>query len=202
MVFEGGEGSGKSTQSKRLYDYLQGLGIKSDLVREPGGTPMAEQIRRIIISTGEDMSRLPETEYLLFAAARAELFGDRIIPELEKGNHVLSDRSYISSRVYQGIVEGVDLSFMDYVNNFVTRGVIPDLVFIFDVDPKIGLEAKTKEEVNRFELEDLEFHQNVRRAYLEIAEQNENYVLVERDRDEIKTHELVRFHVKDRLNIG
>jgi dTMP kinase len=185
IVFEGGEGSGKSTQARLLQGYFKESGISSTQIREPGGSPTAEKIREIIINP--EIERLPETEFLLFSAARVELFKRVVIPNLELGIHVLSDRNYLSSIVYQGYVKGVPLELIDYINRVLTEGNKPDLTFIFDVPVEEGPE----------------FHERVRRGYLEMVGKTENCVLIERgNRNAEEIYEEVKGHVRERLSIG
>jgi|TARA_Y100000310_G_scaffold340081_1_gene434705 dTMP kinase len=201
IVFEGGEGSGKSTQARLLQGYFKESGISSTQIREPGGSPTAEKIREIIINP--EIERLPETEFLLFSAARVELFKRVVIPNLELGIHVLSDRNYLSSIVYQGYVKGVPLELIDYINRVLTEGNKPDLTFIFDVPVEEGLASKVGAERNRFEDEGPEFHERVRRGYLEMVGKTENCVLIERgNRNAEEIYEEVKGHVRERLSIG
>ena len=201
ILFEGGEGSGKSTQASKLYDHFQREGISSKLTREPGGVLTSEIIRDIIIN--KEIDRCPETEFLLFAAARAELFRRHIIPSLEKGEHVISARGYFSSEIYQGHVKRVPLEIIYQINKFAMDGFYPNITFILDVPVKIGLAAKLGDEINRFEMEDMEFHQRVREGYLNIPKQSDGKcVLIERDERSVEEiHELVKQYLRDMLEL-
>ena len=171
ITFEGGEGCGKTTQLNLLKEKLQTLKIPSVFTREPGGTPEAEQIRNLLFSCDLD----PMTEVLLFAAARREHLINKIIPELENGKVVVSDRFIDSTRVYQSCGMGIDINIVDDLYKKVAGDFDPDLTFIFDIDPKLGLERSLKHNLDinsdedRYEKMGLEFHNKVRAGFLNIA---------------------------------
>jgi len=165
IVFEGGEGSGKSTQAKALRRRLLRLGYPVVFTREPGGTPIGNRLRRWV-KWGEGLT--PQTELLFILAARRQLVAEVIRPALERGEIVICDRYSYSTLAYQGYGRGMDLSLLGTLNTLVTEGVTPDLVVFLDMDIKEGLERKGRDR-DRFEREDMSFHRRVREGYLEMA---------------------------------
>ena len=180
IVIVGGEGSGKGLQARKLGEYLQDRNINFLKTREPGGTKVGERIREILKQTlPENMNE--RTELFLFEAARAQLFDKVIVPAIEKGHWAISDRSFICTSAYQGHARGMPLDFVYGANDFATFGYKPDLAFLIDVDPRIGLEK----EVEKWEIfseemdpEKLEFHNKVRKGYLKEAERMDNFVVI------------------------
>ena len=164
ITFEGGEGSGKSTQAKALYRRLLSIGISCVLTHEPGGTPLGNRLRRLLRGEGEID---PQTELFLFAASRAQLVREVIRPSLERGALVISDRFFYSTIAYQGYGRGLDLTIIEELNRIATEGLCPDLVVLLDIPVEEGLARKRLRD--RFEKEELAFHQRVREGYLEMA---------------------------------
>jgi dTMP kinase len=173
VTFEGGEGSGKSTQARVLYRRLLKLGIPALLTHEPGGTPLGKQLRRWLKGEGEID---PQTELLLFNASRAHLVSQVIRPALEKGTVVICDRFADSTTVYQGYGRGLDFALIEAVNNIATHGLHPDLTVLLDVTVEQGLDRKSLRD--RFEREETAFHQRVRQGYLEMAKREPGRWLV------------------------
>jgi dTMP kinase len=186
ITFEGGEGAGKSTQIKHLSTYLTELSIPHLLTREPGGTVLAEKIRTLLV-TGKADAMDPLTEYLLFSAARRDHLEKVIKPALSQGSWVLCDRFYDSSYVYQGLSpkpdRALNLPFMDRVYKEIAGPRFePDLTFVFDIDPKIGLarvqkrsdlsDDKRTVQENRFESKGLDFHNRIRQGFLKLQANN------------------------------
>ena len=172
ITFEGGEGTGKSTQLKLLADRLRGQGVDVLTTREPGGTPEAEAIRNLLVNGNPD-SMSAEAEALLNYAARDHHLGNVIRPALVKGFTVICDRFMDSTKAYQGFAGGASLSFIDALESSIVGETLPDMTLIFDLDPLIGLErAKARGGADRFERKGLEFHQKLRAGFLEIARQN------------------------------
>ncbi len=164
VVFEGGEGSGKSTQTRMLCEHLEKSGIPVLLVHEPGYTPLGNEIRQWLKGNiGID----PVTELLLFEASRVELVKNVIRPALASGTVVVCDRFYHSTIAYQGYGRGLDLQLIETLNKIATGGLEPDLVIFFDADIDKALERKHYKD--HFDLEDMDFHQRVKEGYLEIA---------------------------------
>ena len=172
ITFEGGEGSGKSTAIERLGEMLRSLGKKVVITREPGGTPISEEIRSVILdraNTGMD----PWTEALLYAAARRQHVKERIEPALEEGAIVISDRYVDSSLAYQGGARGLGIDKVLLLNQFALDGVMPDLTIYFDLAPETGLGRIRKSEnreVNRLDLERISFHEKVRESFLALKD--------------------------------
>jgi len=166
ITFEGGEGSGKSTQAARLRDRLAAEGRKAILLREPGGTPLGEQLRQAILHRTSDMT--PEAELLLFLAARAELVRSVILPALDDGAIVLCDRFSDSTLAYQGFGRGLDLETVRRLDAFATSGLFPDLTVLLDLPAEVGSKRKSAE-TDAFQREDGGFHQRVRQGYLTLA---------------------------------
>jgi dTMP kinase len=167
ITFEGGEGAGKTTQITRLAAKLKENGAAVLTTREPGGTPEAEAIRRVIVSGSVGRwSALAET--LLINAARDSHLRDKIRPALESGMIVLCDRFMDSTRAYQGAAGGVDPALISSLERHVVGGTKPDLTIILDIDPQQGL-SRAKSDENRFERKSIEFHVKLRAAFREIA---------------------------------
>jgi dTMP kinase len=168
ITFEGGEGSGKSTQIARLAERLRAGGRDPVVTREPGGTPLGEGIRALLL----DPARPPDalTEALLMVAARAELVARVIRPALARGQVVLCDRYADSTLVYQGAGRGLDRALLRSLNEAATGGLTPDLTLLLDLDPAIGLSRRSAAgEPNRLDREPEAFHARVRAAYLELS---------------------------------
>lgn len=177
IVFEGPEGSGKTTQAKLLYNHLK---KKYDVVltREPGGTQIAEKIRKIILSTKTKIS--PLTELLLYEASRAQHISEVILPNLNEHKIVISDRYADASIVYQGYARGLGIELVNKLNDIVVGNLVPDITFILDIEPKEGLRrVKTRRgSFDRLEKENLEFHKKIRDGYLKLAENKKNYFVI------------------------
>lgn len=168
ITFEGGEGAGKSTQAKRLAARVERLGLTSVISREPGGTPIGEDIRAIIL---KDRPQDPVTELLLFAAARAEHMTSMIRPALDDGAWVICDRFMDSSRVYQGKLYNVEADLIRYLEKYTVSPDYPDLTLILDLPPAVGLErAAVRGTLSRYDAERIETHEVLRQGFLEIAE--------------------------------
>jgi dTMP kinase len=181
ITFEGGEGSGKSTQAKRLAERLQLRGHEVVLTREPGGSPGAEAIRHLLLS-GIAKPLGTEAETFMFAAARDDHVSTTIRPALARNAWVVCDRFIDSTRVYQGTLGNVDQRLIRAIERLVVGETIPDLTFILDVPPEIGLAraAGRGAGADRFEAEELEYHRLLREAYRDLAEQEpERCVLID-----------------------
>lgn len=174
IVFEGGDGSGKSTILEKVYDYLVNNGVKCIKTREPGGIKISEYIRSIILDTkNTEMDR--KTEALLYAAARRQHLVEKVIPELNNGTIVLCDRFIYSSLAYQGYAREIDVEEIFQINKFAVGEYMPDLNILFDVSPEVGLSRINKNkdrEVNRLDLEKMDFHKRVREGYYKLVEEN------------------------------
>jgi len=178
ITLEGIEGSGKSTHVAMLADRLESSGYKVVLAREPGGTAVGEQIRRILKRNDSRVSISNETELLLFAASRAELVRSVILPSLQAGMIVICDRFMDSTTAYQGCARGLDMDDVAAVNEMAVGEAVPDLTILLDVGVDEGFRRlagrsrRTGVEPDRIERAGLRFHREVRRAYLELARLN------------------------------
>ncbi|MFA5958382.1 dTMP kinase [Hyphomicrobium sp.] len=167
ITFEGGEATGKSTQTKRLAERLQQAGIPVVVTREPGGTPVGEDVRELIM---KDRPTDPVTELLLFAAARAEHMTSIIRPALDEGTWVISDRFIDSTRVYQGKLYGIERTFIEQLERFTVAPDYPDLTLILDVPANEGVErAQSRGTLSRYDAQRIETHEALREGFLEIA---------------------------------
>ena len=171
ITVEGPEGSGKSSVCRRIYDKLLELGYDVILTREPGGTPISEAIREVILNK-ENTSMDGRTEALLYAASRRQHLIEKVWPALKEGKIVLCDRYLDSSLAYQGGARGLGVDEILAVNMFATDGTFPDLTLLFDIEPELGLARIAKNqnrEVNRLDLEKIDFHNNVRNTFLSLS---------------------------------
>jgi dTMP kinase len=170
ITIEGPDGSGKTTLAGRLAEHLRGAGIATLLTREPGGTAIGERIRSILLEAGAERHELdPATDALLFSAARSRHVVEIIRPALERGEIVISARFSDSTLAYQGYGGGLPLDMLRTIQRIATHGLRPDLTILLDLPVADGLSRKAAE-ITRFELTfDLDFHQRVRRGFLEMA---------------------------------
>lgn len=177
ITFEGIEGCGKSTQVRLLCEYLDRRQIPYLNTREPGGTPIAEAIRRVILDPATP-EMLPETELLLYSASRAQHTGELILPALAAGKLVISDRYYDSTYAYQGAARALNTDFIDVLTRFATFGLQPHLTILLDLPAEEGLARIRQRSLDRLEQEALSFHQKVREQFLFIAKKHEYRYLV------------------------
>lgn len=171
ITLEGTEGSGKSSAMEIVYKRLIDEGYSLVKTREPGGTPISEQIRNVILDKG-NTAMDGRTEALLYAASRRQHLVEKIWPSLKEGKLVFCDRYLDSSLAYQGFARELGIEEVLNINLFATENTFPDLTLLFNLDPKIGLERISKDkgrEVNRLDLEKLSFHQKVHQGYLLLA---------------------------------
>ena len=193
IVFEGGEGCGKSTQAKALEGQLRRLGFKTVLTHEPGGTLLGNKLRRWL-KWGRGVTT--QTELFLFVASRSQLVTKVIRPALERGEVVICDRFDASTFAYQGYGRGMDLAFLETINSFVTDGLSPDLVILLDLDVEKGLKRK-RMRLDCFEREEFAFHHRVRDAYLKLAAADpERWLVVDGALPEEKVRDLIWTRVK------
>ena len=181
ITLEGPEGSGKSSQLPALADFLRSRGYTVLTTREPGGTPIGDQVRQVLTRM-ENQGMSPRSETLLFCAARAQLVDQVIRPALARGEVVISDRYADSTLAYQGYGHGNDLAVLRQLLHFATGGLWPDLTLLLDVDSAAGLERRRSSggEWNRLDDYALSFHQRVRQGYLDLARsQPERWVVVD-----------------------
>ena len=189
ITLEGPEGGGKTSQSMQLVEHLQEHGYDVLHSREPGGTSIGEQIRRVLFSLDNTLMH-PRAEFLLFSAARAQHVNEVILPQLEKGQIVVCDRFYDASLAYQGYGHDLDLETLKSITNFATGGLIPDLTLLLDLPVEEGLKRREQDgNWNRLDAYDLEFHHRVREGYLAMAaSEPDRWVIIDAQRpfDEIR----------------
>ena len=198
VTLEGVEGAGKTTQITRLAKIL---GESAIVTREPGGTPISEQIRDIFLNSS-DMA--PHTELMLIAAARAQHVNDVILPALNGDRIVICDRFSDATVAYQGYRKGIDLKLIEQVNNIATGGLKPNITFLLDLPPDVGLQRKrdSVEPLTRLELESLALHEKVREGYIAVAKAEPERVVVINallDVDEIHRH--IIKEIKNRIEL-
>lgn len=182
ITFEGGEGSGKSSALRLLNERLLKEGYQTVLTREPGGVEISEQIRNVILDKS-NTAMDSRTEALLYAASRRQHLVEKVWPALKEGKLVLCDRYLDSSLAYQGGARGLGIDEVLQVNSFATEGTFPDLTLLFDIEPELGLAriaANANREVNRLDLEKMDFHRGVRATFLALAERyKDRYVVLD-----------------------
>ena len=176
ITVEGVEGSGKSTQCRRLVESLRARGLDVVLTREPDGTPMGAALRRLFETDGP--TPVPLAQVFLFMAARQQHVAEVIHPALSRGALVLSDRYTDATLAYQGFGQGVDLETIRDLNVLATGGLVPDLTLVLDLEPAVGLARIRDRSLDAFEKMDLAFHRRVREGYLEIARTDKRRVVV------------------------
>ncbi len=196
IVFEGGEGSGKTTQTKALANRLRRLGFGVVLTHEPGGTLLGNKLRRWV-KWGRGVTT--QTELFLFLASRSQLVSKVIRPALEKEQVVICDRFDASTFAYQGYGRGMDLDFLKSVNSFATDGLYPDLIVLLDISAEQGLGRK-RMKLDVFEREEFFFHQRVREGYLKMAAADpERWMVVDATLPEVKIQEIIWERVQKSL---
>jgi dTMP kinase len=208
ITFEGGEGSGKTTQIRRLQRYLTQKGIPCKVTREPGGCPISEKIRKILLNP-EHHELDPIGELFLYEAARAQHVKEVIQPLLRKGWVILCDRFCDATTAYQGYGRKIDLALIDNLNHYASQGIEPDATFLFDCPPDTGLkralkrnQALKQEKEGRFEREKIPFHHRVRRGYLSIAREEPHRIKVIDTREgEEKVFQRIRRIIDNLLGI-
>ncbi|HOJ37736.1 MAG TPA: dTMP kinase [Ignavibacteriales bacterium] len=199
VSFEGIDFSGKTTQIKKLINYFEQSNQKYCLVREPGGTQVSEQIRNILLDK-KNINLLPETELLLFSAARAQLVRELIKPKLLEGYVVIADRFYHSTIAYQGYGRGIDLKSVETITKFAVGDTIPDLVFILDIDYETSQKRanlcneRTKD---RIEVSEKEFYNKVREGYIHLAKQEKNCILIDATINENEIFEIILSKIQE-----
>ncbi len=203
ITFEGGEGSGKSTAIRKIVAELEKEGHEVVLTREPGGTPISEEIRNVILDKkNTDMD--PRTEALLYAASRRQHIVQKILPALKEGKIVICDRYLDSSLAYQGGARGLGIDNVLNVNLFATEGLEPDLTLLFDIKPEEGLAriaANSGREVNRLDAEKLSFHRAVRSAFLSLAKRfPKRYFIIDASKSPDEVYEAALKEIEARLN--
>ena len=204
ITFEGIEGCGKSTQAKLLSEALRSFGQSVLLTREPGGPRISEEIRSILLNKEfTEMNRL--TEVFLYMASRAQHTLEWIIPALQEGTIVISDRYYDSTYAYQGAAREIPEKEIETINTIATTGLKPDVTYIVDVPVVIGLDrlhnGTKAEDIDRLESEDIDFHERVKTGYLELAEKEpERVVVIDGTKNVEEIHQDIMKDMKKRYN--
>ena len=206
ISFEGSEGSGKTTQISRLATHLEDKGREVVVTREPGGSDIGEEIRHIIQHADSSYNMFAETELLLFAASRAQLVREIIIPNIEQGNIVLCDRFLDSTTVYQGVAREIAEDPVQNINTFAVGDIIPDLTIVIDVPADVGLE-RIKHRANslpdRMEKENIEFYETVREGYIVLAKSlPDRFLVFDGTEDKKALEKKIWKAVQERFKIG
>lgn len=203
ITIEGPEGSGKSSVTEVVSKRLMQEGYEIVRTREPGGTPIAEQIREVILNK-ENTKMDKITEALLYAASRRQHLVEKVWPLSKEGKIVISDRFIDSSLAYQGVARGIGVDKVLAINEFATEGYFPDLTLLFDIEPEKGLAriaANKGREVNRLDLEKIEFHHMVRKAFLDLAKRfPERFVVLDASKSFEEVIEDCYAAIKSRLD--
>ena len=214
ITFEGLEGCGKTTQAKMLFDFLTKQKTPSIYTKEPGGTKIGDKIRKILLDQ-KNYGMDYKTEMLLFLASRAENVRLIILPALEKGKVVISDRFYDSTTAYQGYGRGIDLKIIEHLNSLVVGKAVPDLTFILDIDPYEGLRRSTsfgnshemrfeEEFINKKTIEGKLFLERVRHGYYQLSQEETSRIKIidaNRNKEDIYNEivEIVKRKIKDSI---
>lgn len=199
ITFEGGEGSGKSVQARALYRKLSNLAIPVVLTHEPGVTPLGRKVARWL-KWSPDMDISPLAELLLFNVSRVQLITEVIKPNLESGKVVICDRYDDSTVAYQSYGRGLDLAAVKAVNGAAVQGLIPDLTVLLDIPVESGLARKKGKKKDRFEREDIAFHQRVRGGYLKLAaDDSQRWLVVDATRSREKIGQIIWQKVSELL---
>ena len=200
ISLEGPDGGGKSTQALRLVEHLRAQGLEVLMTREPGGTAIGDQIRRVLTDLGNTPMH-PRTELLLFSSSRAQLCHEVIRPHLQAGGMVVSDRFYDSTFAYQGYGHRLDLEALRHITTFATGGLVPDLTLLLDLPAQDGLLRRKKHgEWNRLDAYDLPFHERVRQGFLALgAADVQRWVTVDATRPAEEVQADIRRIVETRL---
>ncbi|MGC9322376.1 MAG: dTMP kinase [Kosmotogaceae bacterium] len=192
VSIEGIDGCGKTTQIKLLAEYLSQLGVEFTIVREPGGTSAGEEIRQMLLH--KDFRLCPESELLLFMAARAQIVREVIRPALESGRLVIADRFMDSSVAYQGVGRDLGQKVVEFMNSFAVGNTVPDITLYIDVPADVAMSRMRKEKKNdKIEVESLEFFERVRKGYERLmAENHKRFVVIDGRKSEEQVHEDIR----------
>ena len=181
ITFEGIEGAGKSTQAKKLYEYLISKGKNAVLTREPGGTKTGKKIREILLSHSNEIFS-PISELFLYEADRNFHIHNVIKPNLEKGNYVICDRFIDSTLAYQGYARGLDIELIKGLNKIATEGLEPNITFLIDIPIEISLQRLGNNK-DRIESENIEFHKRLRDGFFKIAEEEDRIFVIDGTKD-------------------
>lgn len=202
ITFEGGEGAGKTLQIKRLRDRMTAAKYDVVVLREPGGTVISEQIREVLLNP-KNIGMAYTTEVLLFQAARAQIYREIVVPSLTAGKVVLMDRSRDSSVVYQGMVRGFGMTLINQLNDISTKDTYPDITVLLDVDVMTGLDRRSREgKMDRLDMEGEDFHQQVRKGFLQLAQLDtrDRFVVIDANKGIDEVADAVWKAVSERLS--
>lgn len=198
ITFEGGEGTGKSTQAKLLFSSIKKTSEKVILTREPGGTNIAEEIRKIIVKNNYNLNKV--SELLLIYAARNEHLKDTIIPSLDKGHVILCDRFLDSTFVYQVQGKNIDTKIFEFFNKLIIKNYKPEITFIIDIDPIIGIERSLKlnKKETKYEKLPLSFHEKVRKDFITLSKKDERFKLIDGNKSIIEIHKEIIMTINEK----
>jgi dTMP kinase len=203
ITFEGSEGSGKSTQIDMAAEYLRALEYTVAVSREPGGTNIGEQVRSCLHDVN-NRNMAPEAEVLLYSASRAQYVSEVILPALESGAIVLSDRYADSTIAYQGYGRGLDLEALRQIIQFATGGLKPNLTFLLEIEVEDGLERRAigGAEMNRMDLQSISFYERVEKGYKAlVAAEPDRWVIIDANRPKDVVQDEIRTNLMERLTI-
>jgi dTMP kinase len=202
IAFEGGVGTGKSTQARKLYRKLSQLAIPAIMTHEPGGTPFGKRLGRWLKWT-KDINISPLVELLLFNASRSQLVTEVIQPGLKEGKTVICDRYADSTTAYQSYGRGLELEVVTAINHAATQGLKPDLTVLLDIASEIGLARIETKRQDRFEQEEIAFHRRVRKGYLKLAaSEPERWLVVDATQSKEKIAQIIWQRVRELLSQG
>lgn len=193
ITFEGIDFCGKTTQIKLLVEYLKKTNNQVMLIREPGGTEISENIRELLLNKKYN-KMVMETELFLFSASRAQLVREKIIPELQKGNYVISDRFHDSSTAYQGYGRGIEIDIIKSIHKLAIGNLIPDITFLIDIPVEVSNCRKYADcnvEPDRIESSSKDFYEKVRNGYLEMAQKDSRFVVIDGTLAIDEIHEII-----------
>ena len=198
ITFEGGEGTGKSTQAKLLFSSIKKTSEKVILTREPGGTNIAEEIRKIIVKNNYNLNKV--SELLLIYAARNEHLKDTIIPSLDKGHVILCDRFLDSTFVYQVQGKKIDTKIFEFFNKLIIKNYKPEITFIIDIDPIIGIERSLKlnKKETKYEKLPLSFHEKVRKDFITLSKKDERFKLIDGNKSIMEIHKEIIMTINEK----
>ena len=199
ITFEGCEGVGKSRQIQLLEDYLKLNNIEYFLTREPGGTPVSEQIRKVILD-GKNVSMTDECEALLYASARVQLLKEKVKPLLDAGKLVLCDRYIDSSFAYQGYARGLGVDFVEKINDYAIKNFMPDYTLFLNLTPELAFKRKGGVDKNdRLELSGIDFHNKVYNGYLELSKRyKDRFIVIDASGEKMETHAKIISALKEK----
>lgn len=203
ITFEGSEGTGKTTQIQRLAMRLEENGRQVVVTREPGGTPLGEKIRHLLMHSKSGANMVPRTELLLFEASRAQHVDELIKPQLARGAVVISDRFHDSTTVYQGVGRSINGKSVETINEFAINSHVPDLTILIDLDPEEGfqrIQDRNTDLPDRMEQENMNFYQAVRQGFLDLAEKEKyRFLIIDGNQSVDEVEEVIWNEIKERI---